>query len=60
LQRSDERRAAQKQTAAVLVSGRQRLTVRSVKFIRWLRVQLFESFNHAQPLALLASLFASL
>jgi hypothetical protein len=60
VQRSDERLAAQNQTTTVLIRGHQRLTVRSVKFIRWLRAQLFESLHHAQPLALLASLYASL
>jgi hypothetical protein len=60
VQRSDERLAAQNQMTPVLIRGHQRLTVRSVKFIRWLRAQLFESLHHAQPLALLASLYASL
>jgi hypothetical protein len=60
VQRSDERLAAQNQTTPVLIRGHQRLTARSVKFIRWLRAQLFESLHHAQPLALLASLYASL
>jgi hypothetical protein len=44
----------------VLIRDHQRLTVRSVKFIRWLKAQFFESLHHAQPLALRASLFASL
>jgi hypothetical protein len=60
VQRSDERLVAQNQTTPALIRGHQRLTVRSVKFIRWLRAQLFESLHHAQPLALLASLYASL
>jgi hypothetical protein len=60
VQRSDERLATQNQTTPVLIRGHQRLTVRSVKFIRWFRAQLFESLHHAQPLALLASLYASL
>jgi hypothetical protein len=60
LQEVDKRLARQTQTTPVLISGHQRLTVRSVKFIRWLRVQLFESLHHAQPLAILATLYASL
>ncbi len=38
----------------------QRLTVRSVKFIRWLRVQLFSQPRHEPDIASLRLLYASL
>jgi len=44
----------------VLVRAFQRLTVRSVKFIRWLRVQLFTRPHPGQDIATLRHLFASL
>ena len=39
---------------------RQRLTVRSVKFIRWLRVQLFLRPHHEPAIAALRQLYAVL
>ena len=44
----------------LLVRRFQRLTVRSVKFIRWLRVQLFIRPHHEPDIAALRLLFASL
>ena len=44
----------------LLVRCFQRLTVRSVKFIRWLRVQLFARPHHEPDLAALRLLYASL
>jgi hypothetical protein len=38
----------------------QRLTVRSVKFIRWLRVQLFLQPHHQPAIAALRQLYAVL
>jgi len=38
----------------------QRLTVRSVKFIRWLRVQLFIRPRHDPDIAALRHLYATL
>ena len=44
----------------LLVRTLQRLTVRSVKFIRWLRVQLFLQPHHEPAIAALRHLYATL
>ena len=44
----------------MLVRALQRLTVRSVKFIRWLRVQLFAQPHHGPDIAALRQLYAIL
>ena len=46
--------------ASRLVRALQRLTVRSVKFIRWLRVQLFARPQHGPDIAALRQLYAVL
>ena len=60
LEKEEERLAKQKTTLPVLVRTLQRLTVRSVKFIRWLRVQLFAQPHHEPDLAALRHLYATL
>ena len=60
LEKEEERLAKQKATLPVLVRALQRLTVRSVKFIRWLRVQLFARPHHEPDIATLRHLYATL
>lgn len=50
----------EKRTLPVLMRTFQRLTQRSVKFIRWLRVQLFGKPHHEPNIAALRQLFAVL
>ena len=52
--------AKQNQHLPLLIKASQRLTQRSLKFIRWLRVQLFGQPLHQNPLDALRSLFAVL
>ena len=57
----EERRLAKENIALpLLVRTLQRLTVRSVKFIRWLRVQLFLQPHHEPAIAALRHLYATL
>ena len=57
----EERRLAKDNIALpLLVRTLQRLTVRSVKFIRWLRVQLFLQPHHEPAIAALRHLYATL
>jgi len=60
LEKEQERLGKMNLTVPVLVRAFQRLTVRSVKFIRWLRVQLFTRPHPGQDIATLRHLFASL
>ena len=60
LEKEEERLVKQNETLPMLVRALQRLTVRSVKFIRWLRVQLFARPHHEPDLATLRHLYATL
>ena len=60
LEQEEQRLAKKKVALPVLVRALQRLTVRSVKFIRWLRVQLFARPHHEPDIAALRQLYAVL
>jgi hypothetical protein len=60
LAKERERLAKQKRQVPQLVAAFQSLTVRSVKFIRWLRTQLFDRRSHEPHLASLEHVFATL
>ena len=60
LEKEAQRLAGENRTLPMLVRALQRLTVRSVKFIRWLRVQLFARPRHEPDLATLRQLYATL
>ena len=60
LEAEQERLAKMNAVLPLLVRSFQRLTVRSVKFIRWLRVQLFARPHHEPDLAALRLLYATL
>ena len=60
LEKLSSQLAAQNQHLPLLMAASRRLTQRSVKFIRWLRVQLFGQPHHPQPLLALRHLFAVL
>ena len=56
LEQQAERLAEKNETLPLLVRAPRRLTVPSVKFIRWLRVQLFAQPHHPPALAALRQL----
>ena len=60
LEKEQKRLAKVKAALPMLVQRFQRLTVRSVKFIRWLRVQLFARPHHEPDIAGLRHLYATL
>ena len=60
LAKEEERLAQQNLLLPLLVRTLPRLTVRSVKFIRWLRVQLFARPHHPPAIAALRQLYAVL
>ena len=60
LQKEAQRLAQKNALLPLLVRTLQRLTVRSVKFIRWLRVQLFLQPHHEPAIAALRQLYAVL
>ena len=60
LQQEEQRLARKNVLLPLLVRTLQRLTVRSVKFIRWLRVQLFLQPHHEPAIAALRQLYAVL
>ena len=60
LEKEAQRLAQQNVALPLLVRTLQRLTVRSVKFIRWLRVQLFLQPHHEPAIAALRQLYAVL
>jgi len=60
LDKECKRLAKEKADLPLLVRAFQRLTVRSVKFIRWLRVQLFARLHHGPDIAALRFLYATL
>jgi len=60
LEAEQERLAKTNAVLPLLVRSFQRLTVRSVKFIRWLRVQLFARPRHDPDIAALRHLYATL
>ena len=60
LDKECKRLAKEKADLPLLVRAFQRLTVRSVKFIRWLRVQLFARLHHEPDIAALRHLYATL
>jgi hypothetical protein len=60
LEKEHERLAKDNVKLPLLVRVFQRLTVRSVKFIRWLRVQLFARLHHGPDIAALRFLYATL
>ena len=60
LEKEEKRLAKQRLVMPMLVRALQRLTVRSVKFIRWLRVQLFAQPHHGPDIAALRQLYAIL
>jgi len=60
LEAEQERLAKTNAVLPLLVRSFQRLTVRSVKFIRWLRVQLFARPRHEPDIAALRHLYATL
>jgi hypothetical protein len=60
LEKEEARLIRQGETLPMLVRALQRLTVRSVKFIRWLRVQLFTRPHHEPDVAALRHLYATL
>ena len=60
LEKEEARLAQQKVALPLLVRALQRLTVRSVKFIRWLRVQLFAQPHQPPNIAALRQLYAVL
>ena len=60
LEKEAQRLARENVLVPLLVRTLQRLTVRSVKFIRWLRVQLILQPHHAPAIAALRQLYATL
>ena len=60
MEKEHERLAKTGTVLPMLLRAFQRLTVRSVKFIRWLRVQLFERPHHPPAIAALRQLYAVL
>ena len=60
LEKEEQRLTKANVKLPVLVRAFQRLTVRSVKFIRWLRVQLFARPQHEPDIATLRHLYATL
>ena len=60
LEKEEQRLAKENLVLPLLVRTLQRLTVRSVKFIRWLRVQLFLQPHHEPAIAALRQLYAVL
>ena len=60
LEKEEQRLAKANRVLPQLVRTLQRLTVRSVKFIRWLRVQLFLQPHHGPAVAALRQLYAVL
>ncbi len=60
LEKEEKRLAKENLVLPLLVRTLQRLTVRSVKFIRWLRVQLFLRPHHEPAIAALRQLYAVL
>ena len=60
LEKEAQRLAKENVALPLLVRTLQRLTVRSVKFIRWLRVQLFLQPHHEPAIAALRQLYAVL
>jgi hypothetical protein len=60
LEKEEQRLTKANVKLPVLVRAFQRLTVRSVKFIRWLRVQLFHRPQHEPDIATLRHLYATL
>lgn len=60
LAKEEKRLAKENLILPMLVRTLQRLTVRSVKFIRWLRVQLFLQPHHEPAIAALRQLYATL
>ena len=60
LDKECKRLAKEKVKLPLLVRAFQRLTVRSVKSIRWLRVQLFARLHHGPDIAALRHLYATL
>jgi len=60
LEKEHERLAKDNAKLPLLVRAFQRLTVRSVKFIRWLRGQLFARLHHEPDIAALHHLYATL
>jgi hypothetical protein len=60
LDKECKRLAKEKADLPLLVRAFQRLTVRSVKFIRWLMVQLFARLHHEPDIAALRHLYATL
>ena len=60
LEKEEKRLAKERLVMPMLVRALQRLTVRSVKFIRWLRVQLFARPQHGPDIAALRQLYAVL
>ena len=60
LEKEEKRLAKKRLVMPMLVRALQRLTVRSVKFIRWLRVQLFGKLQHGPEIAALRQLYAVL
>ena len=57
LEKEEQRLAKENLVLPLLVRTLQRLTVRSVKFIRWLRVQLFLRPHHEPAIAALRQLY---
>ena len=60
MEKEHERLAKTGTVLPMLLRAFQRLTVRSVKFIRWLRVQLFERPHHPPAISALRQLYAVL
>ncbi len=60
LEKEERRLAKQNVALPVLMRTLQRLTQRSVKLIRWLRVQLFAELPHTPAIAALRQLYATL
>jgi hypothetical protein len=60
LEKEEQRLAVRNVALPLLVRTLQRLTVRSVKFIRWLTVQLFLQPHHQPAIAALRQLYAVL
>ena len=60
LEKEHERLAKDNAKLPLLLRAFQRLTVRSVKFIRWLRVQLRAGPRHGPDIAALRLLYATL
>jgi hypothetical protein len=60
LEKEEKRLTKENLVLPLLVRTLQRLTVRSVKFIRWLTVQLFLQPHHQPAIAALRQLYAVL